>query len=73
MFKDFSELVQKLHHHGLLGILKSLRFFFKSLKIQHTHNNDNLQQLEHPKNILLKFNHYRSSKYQNFEKTRKNL
>jgi hypothetical protein len=27
MFKHFSEIVQKLNHHGLLGVLESLRKF----------------------------------------------
>lgn len=42
--------LKKLNHHGLLGILESLRKSLKSLKYN-THNNNNLQQLECPKNI----------------------
>jgi hypothetical protein len=74
MFKHFSEMVQKLNHHGLFGILESLRIFLKSLKIQHTHtitiiyNNWNTL-----KKILVKFNHYRLWTYQNFEESQKNL
>lgn len=31
LFKHLSEMVQKLNHHGLLGILESLRKFLKNL------------------------------------------
>jgi hypothetical protein len=53
MFKHFSQMVKKkLNHHGLLGILESLRIFFKSLKYNtHNDNNNNLQRLERPKYI----------------------
>jgi hypothetical protein len=54
-------------------IVGHIRIFFLKLKIKNiTHNNNNnLQQLEHPKKILVKFNHYRLWAYQNFEKTPK--
>jgi hypothetical protein len=47
--------LKKLNHHGLLGILESLRIFFKSLKYNtHNDNNNNLQQLERPKKNISK-------------------